>query len=795
MKVNFLIASALISLFSCSSQQEKEALIDLANPLQGTDSVFEFSTGNTYPAVAVPWGMNFWTPQTGLSGSGWQYVYSDTLIRGFKQTHQPSPWINDYGCFALMPVSGKLEVEQTRRASRFSHENEISKAYYYRVDLDSYDISAEMTASNSGAIFRFDYPQGEENYLILDGYTAGAQVKILPEERKIIGSTSGYGKDGKGTGLPENFATHFVIEFDCDFTAYGTHNGNVVKPDNLQAKGKKTGAYVKLKTQKGKPVTVRVASSFIGPEQAQLNFDREIAGKSFDQLKKESKQIWEDQFRRVHVKGGTSDQQKTFYTALYRTMLFPRATHEYDKNGEKVHFDMFNGVVKPGAMYTDNGFWDTFRAVHPFFNIMFPSVSEGVMQAMVSYYHEGGWIPEWFSPAYRNSMIGQNSTSVIAGTYLNGTRNFDVETAFEALVKGANAEGPNATGRAGFDYYNKLGYIPCNVDVKENVSRTLEYAYNDFCIYSLGKALGKPESEIGIYKQRAMNYKNVFDPSINFVRPKDDQGNWITPYRPDSWAGNFTEGSAWHWTWCVFHDPQGLINLMGGRDKFIEKLDSVFIARPTFYSFSKNKTTIDVAAAEVSKRTGMSLQEVMALIEGSSPTGVIHEITEMVAGRMGQYAHGNQPIQHMIYLYNYAGEPYKAQKWVRYTMDKLYSPMNLCGDEDNGQTSAWYVFSALGFYPVCPVSGQYVIGTPLFEEASLELENGRNFKVIAQGNSPENCYIQSARLNGKDFDKTYITHQQIMEGGTLEFVMGSEPNPNWGSSADSVPFSLSAESL
>jgi predicted alpha-1,2-mannosidase len=734
--------------------------VDKVNPLQGTDSSFEVSTGNTYPAVALPWGMNFWTPQTGVMGSGWQYVYKDSVIRGFKQTHQPSPWINDYGCFALMPITGKLAVEEDARQSPFAHAEEIALPCYYRVHLQKYRIQAEMTATNSGAVFRFTYPPSGEAYVLVDAYKNGSHVKIIPHERKVVGYAGYYAKDDTAP-LPDNFASWFVVEFDRDFTACGSWKDNTVG-SATEATGGHTGAYLRFDVSEGETITARVASSFIGREQAQVNFDREVAGKSFEEVMTGARKAWERELNRIRVRGGTDEQQKTFYTALYRTMLFPRKLHEYNKNGEMVHYSAMNGEVRPGAMYTDNGFWDTFRAVHPFFTIMYPAMSGEIMQALINYYDEGGWMPEWCSPGYRNCMIGQHSTSLVCDAYMKGIRNFDTQKAWAAMEKGANREGPiPAVGRDGCAFYNRLGYIPCDVDKRESVSKTLEYAYNDFCMARFAAQTGLPDETVNLYARRAQNYRNVFDPSISFVRPKDSRGRWQTPYRPDSWGGAFTEGSAWHWTWCVYHDIQGLIDLMGGDRQFVRMLDSVFVAEPTF--------------------------------EFSAYGGVIHEMTEMVLCRMGQYAHGNQPIQHGAYLFNHAGQPWKSQRWVRHIMDTQYdaSQSGLCGDEDNGQTSAWYVFSALGFYPVTPGQPEYVIGSPLFDEAVLQLPSGKTFTVKAVNNSPRNVYIQSAKLNGKVFERTYIRHDEIVNGGVLEFVMGDAPNVKWGTSPEARPFSMS----
>jgi predicted alpha-1,2-mannosidase len=761
-----MFLALFMSLISACTNPSSEKLypVDYVNPLQGTASESKFSTGNTYPAVALPWGMNFWTPQTRKNGNGWQYVYFDSSIQGFKQTHQPSPWINDYGCFSLMPVTGDV-ITQRERTAGFHHKNEVAHPYYYGVKLTS-GIEVELTPTTSGAAFRFTYPSEANMSLVIDCFDAEGYIKILPEQRKVIGYSKYYASNNKAE-LPEGFATHFVITFNRAIVAVATPEETIEVTDSeIEFTGKSTVCrleFAESGSEKNR-LNAKVASSFIGAGQAQVNYERELDHSNFDQIRDSARETWNRELRRIEVKGGSEEQKRTFYTALYRTMLFPRKIHEYNAEGCQLHFGMFTGQVETGPMYTDNGFWDTFRAVHPFFTILYPEMSSEIMGALLNYYREGGWLPEWASPAYKDCMIGQHSSSLVADAYVKGIRGFDEKMMLEALVKGANGEGPNATGRSGFEYYNELGYIPYDVGVKESVSKTLEYAYNDYCIARFAELSGADSSVVNLYRRRAMNYRNVFDPAIGFVRPKDSSGKWQEPYTPDIWGGAFTEGSAWHWTWCVYHDPAGLISLMGGEDAFVERLDSVFVAPPTFDATNYGRE--------------------------------IHEMTEMVAGNMGQYAHGNQPIQHMIYLYNYAGAPAKAQKHVREVMDRLYHSgiedgAGLCGDEDNGQTSAWYVFSALGFYPVCPGSGEYVIGSPLFEESTVVLPSGKTFTVKAVDNSPQNLYIQSASLNGEPLDRPYILHEEIVQGGELVFQMGAEPSSLWAFPSSKRPFSLS----
>lgn len=749
--------------FSCSTRPHGESpaqqLADLVNPLMGTDSEFRYSNGNTYPAVALPWGMNFWTPQTGKMGDGWGYTYDSYRIRGIKQTHQPSPWINDYAAFSLMAATGRLVFDEDARASWFSHKAEVVRPYYYSVYLADHDVVAEVTPTERSAVFRFTFPESDTSLVIIDGFKGGAMIKIIPSERKVIG----YCRNNHG-GVPENFHNYFVLLFDREFDFSGTWANGAYKEGSNDAESDHCGAVIGFRTRRGERVEVKVASSFISHEQALVNLNREVGMKDFEQVKKEAAEVWNTELGRIKVEGGTDDQIRTFYSCLYRTLLFPRQFHEVTADGRTVHYSPYNGEVHDGYMYTDNGFWDTFRAVFPFFTLMYPEVNSRIMQGLVNTYLESGWLPEWASPGHRNCMIGSNSASIIADSWLKGIGGYDIETLFEALEKNTHGHGPvHSVGRLGAPYYNELGYVPYDVSIAENAARTLEYAYADFCLWKLGKSLGINEQDQDLYRRRADNYKNLFDPETKLMRGKNINGTFQSPFSPYKWGDAFTEGNSWHYTWSVFHDIQGLIDLMGGREQFIQMLDSVFVVPPIFdYSYYGY---------------------------------VIHEIREMQVMNMGNYAHGNQPIQHMLYLYNYAGEPWKTQMRVREVLDRLYNytPDGYCGDEDNGQTSAWYVFSAMGFYPVAPGTGEYVIGSPLFRRIEFTPQGGRKFVIEAEGNGPGIPYISEAKLNGRTITRNYITHDELKGGGRLQFVMSPKPATGRGTGEADVPYSMSRE--
>ena len=751
-KLLILLTAFVMGMFA-QALAEKKNYVDYVNPLMGTLSEFKLSTGNTYPAIARPWGMNFWVPQTGKMGDGWTYVYDHYRLRGFKQTHQPSPWINDYGMFSIMPVKG-MKITEDERASWFSHKAEVAKPYYYSVYLAEHDIITEITPTERAACFRFTFPETTDGHLVIDSYDRGSYIKVIPEENKIIGYTT-----RNSGGVPENFKNYFVIVLDKTPTSWSVwKDGKVCEGKELA--DNHVGAIVGFKTKRGEKIQARVASSFISFEQAERNL-KELDGKTFDQVKEEGKKVWNETLGVFDVDMNL-DEMRTFYSCLYRSVLFPRMFYEFDENGKVVHYSPYNGQVLPGYMFTDTGFWDTFRCLFPLLNLAYPSMNAKMQAGLLNTYKESGFLPEWASPGHRGCMVGNNSASVVSDAILKDITPKEMQLPlYEAMVTSANNCHPTvkSTGRYGYEYYNERGYVPYDVGINESVARTLEYAYDDWCIAQVAKKLNRPASEIELYTKRSRSYKNVFDPSHNLMRGKNKDGEFQSPFNPLKWGDAFTEGNSWHYTWSVFHDVKGLMNLMGSRENFIHMLDSVFAVPPIY--------------------------------DESYYGGVIHEIREMQIMNMGNYAHGNQPVQHMIYLYNYAGEPWKAQYWLRETMKKMYRPTpdGYCGDEDNGQTSAWYVFSALGFYPVCPGTDQYVLGAPLVRKATLRLENGKYIEISAPDNNDSNRYIQNMKLNKKSYDKNYVTYEDLMKGARLEFKMNDIPNYKRGTKEEDFPYS------
>ena len=729
-----------LALMATSAGMAQSQPVDYVSTLVGTQSTFQLSTGNTYPATAMPWGMNFWTPQTGKMGDGWTYAYQANKIRGLKQTHQPSPWINDYGQFALMATTGKPVFDEEGRASWFSHKAETAKPYHYKVYLADYDITVELAPTERACLMRFTFPKTDSANVIVDAFDKGSYVRLMPDKRTIVGYTT-----KNSGGVPDNFKNYFVIVFDRDFNTARLADGKkLLATDKQELQTDHAGAVVTFSCKRGEQVHARGASSFISEAQAIQNL-KELGNSSFETLLQKGRQRWNDVLGRISVEDTNIDNLRTFYSCLYRSTLFPRKFYEISANGDTLHYSPYNGKVLPGTMFTDTGFWDTFRSLFPLVNLVYPSMAREMQEGLVNTYKESGFLPEWASPGHRNCMVGNNSASIVADAYIKGIRGYDIETLWQAVKHGTKAVHPQvaSTGRLGHEYYNKLGYVPCDVGINESAARTLEYAYDDWCIAQLGKALGKPKKEWAEFERRSENYRNLFSKEFNLMRGRKKNGEWQKPYNPLKWGDVFTEGNGWHYTWSVFHNPQALISLMGGNKAFTAMLDSVFALPPVF--------------------------------DDSYYGQVIHEIREMQIMNMGNYAHGNQPIQHMPYLYNWSGSPWKTQYWVREVMDRLYSahPDGYCGDEDNGQTSAWYVFSAMGFYPVCPASNEYAIGTPLFAKVSLHLENGKT--TIITDNNTQWRYIKRLTINGSPDKSNWLTHKTLTSGATIGFEMSEKP--------------------
>lgn len=754
--MKFKLTIALYVFVKTISAQQPD-LVKYVNTLQGTNSKQELTRGNTYPTTALPFGMHTWTPQTGKNGDGWKYQYFKDHIRGFQQAHQCSSWTRDYAVFSLMPEAGSLVVNENERETKFNHVNEVAKPNYYKVKLDN-QVTVEISPSERGAHLRFSYPKGQKSYLVLDGYSRTSSVKIYPKENKITGWVN------NGEGFKAGWKSFFVLRFNRPIKSFGTweNKTNTIHPDSATAEGLGKGAYVEFKA--GEKVQVKTASSYISMEQAELNLKTELgADATLEQTKAKAASVWNKSLGKVLAEGGTEEDKATFYSCFFRASLFSRKFYELDKDGKPYYFSPYDGKIHSGYMFTDTGFWDTFRAQFPLNTLLQPEMHGRYMQALLAAYAQCGWLPSWSFPSEGGSMIGNHAISLLTDAWAKGIRTFDPKEVLKAYLHEATNKGPwgPANGRDGFKEYYELGYVPYP-KYREATAKTLEYAYDDFCGYKLAAMTGN-DFYAKLFLRQVYNYRNVYDPKTRFMQGKDLTGQWKPNFDPAEWGGPFTEGNAWHWQWSVFHDVQGLIDLMGGERNFTAKLDSVFT--------EPNRVNV------------------------GSYGGMIHEMTEMVMADMGQYAHGNQPIQHMPYLYNYAGQPWKTQFHVRDIMNKLYNATEngYPGDEDQGQTSSWYVLSALGFYSVTPGTDEYVIGSPMFKKITINLENGKKFIIDAPANSKENIYIKTASLNGQPFTKNFIKHQQITDGGVLKLEMSSKPAFTRGTGKEDKPFSVTKE--
>ena len=867
-----IAAAGLFGLCSLSAAfAQKQDYVQYVNTLQGTDSKFELSYGNTYATTGMPYGMHTWGAQTGPNGEGWKYQYSVDKIRGFQQAHQCSPWMSDYAVYSLMPEVGELVVNEDARASKFSHANEIAKPHYYRVTLDN-GITTEMAPTTRGVHLRFTYPRKGDAYLVLDGYFAMSGMKIDPAKRQI----SGWVNNQRFVNHPETFRNYFVIQFDRPFEEYGLWENEHDErfPGMTEGEGKGYGAYVRFKA--GTKVQARAASSYISPEQALLTLDRELgADKNLEATRKRGAETWNALLGRIAVEGGTDEEIRTFYSCLFRANLFSRKFYERDAEGNPYYYSPYDGKVHAGYMYTDNGFWDTFRSQFPLTNILHPTMQGRYMNALLAAQEQCGWLPSWSAPGETGGMIGNHAISLLTDAWAKGIRTFDPQKALEAYAKEAMNKGPwgGANGRAGWKEYWQLGYVSYPESMG-STAQTLEYAYDDFCGYQLARMTGNKFYE-EIFSRVMYNYRNVFDKESGFMRGRLKDGSWLAPFDPYEWGGPYCEGNAWHYNWSVFHDVQGLINLYGSDEAFTAKIDSVFtvpnVIRPgTYGGMIHEMKEMELAGMGQYAHGNQPIQHMIYLyyrnvfdkesgfmrgrlkdgswlapfdpyewggpycegnawhynwsvfhdvqglinLYGSDEAftakidsvftvpnvirpgtygGMIHEMKEMELAGMGQYAHGNQPIQHMIYLYSYAGQPWKTQYWSRQITGRLYnsSERGYPGDEDQGGMSSWYILSSLGIYSVCPGTDQYVLGSPVFRKATITMEDGRKFVIEADGNSQQNVYIQSATLNGKPLDKNYITYKDIADGGVMRLVMGPEPNKERGTGKDAAPFSLS----
>lgn len=732
MKYVSLLAVSLLAVVACTPEkkQQEPDYVQYVNPFIGTDF-----TGNTYPGAQVPFGMVQLSPDNGLPG--WDriagYFYPDSTIAGFSHTHLSGTGAGDLYDISFMPVTRPYKEAPAPLGiySSFSHDQESASAGYYRVLLKDYDINVELTATERCGIQRYTFPKAEASvFLNLKkamnwDFTTDSYIEVL-DSVTIRGYrfSDGWAKDQH---------VYFKTRFSKPFAAVQMDTTAIETKD----KGRIGTAYIArfdFNTEKGEEILVSTAISGVSMEGAAKNLQAEVPENDFNRYHAEATANWNKQLSKIEVKGATKDDQVNFYTAMYHSMLAPTIYSDVDGSyygpDKKVH------QTDGGVNYSTFSLWDTYRAAHPLFTYTQPERANDMVKSFLSFYEQNGRLPVWnFYGVETDMMIGYHSVPVIVDAYLKGIGNFDPERALAACVATANIDDYRGIG-----LYKKLGYVPASEKENWSLSKTMEYAYDDYCIYLMAKKMGKTEIADEFYK-RSQNYRNVYNPATSFMQPRDEKGNFDPGFSPDDYTEDICESNGWQYFWSVPQDLDGLIGLTGGKERFTQKLDSMFTYEP-----ESNE-----------------------------------ELPIFSTGMIGQYAHGNEPSHHVIYLYNKVEQPWETQKYVAQVLHELYqnNPAGICGNEDCGQMSAWYVFSAMGFYPVDPVGGQYEIGTPLFTEIKMHLNNNKTFTILAPAASRENIYIQSVKLNGKPYDKSYITHEQIMNGDTLEFEMGNKPGPVW----------------
>ncbi len=698
------------------------------NPLQGTESNGGFSRGNTLPIVARPFGMTDWSLQTGEGNWGWWFDPNARALQGVRATHMPSPWMGDYGYFTVMAETGKLYWKPGQRTSTYRPDEATIQPNYLKVPLRRYSTTLEMTPTERCSMFRFTFPKGETGRVIVQ-MEGNSRVQVDPQSGIISGLTR-----TKPDGVPDNFACYFAVRFDQPWKRVQLASEDKANETATELEGNQIGAAVEFDPTA--PVVMQIGTSFISTDQALQNLKSEVGTSSFDAVRAQGERSWNDNLGRIEVAGGTPDQMRTFYSCLYRAHLFPRMFHETDADGKVVHYSPYDGKVHDGVSYTDNGFWDTYRTVYPLFALIQPQRYGEMINGFLQSYREGGWMAQWPSPGYRVSMPGTHGDAIIADAVVKNIGGFDVKEAYAAITKHAEQPSPQrGAGRNRIADYLKLGYVP------DAVSETLDFAYDDFCVSQVADKLGLKD-DVEKYRQRALNYRNIYDPSVGFMRAKNAQGQWRTPFNQYEWGGPYVEGGPWQSSWAVQQDPAGLMAIMGGREKFTAKLDQMMVEPPRY----------DVG----------------------SYGNEIHEMTEMSVTHFGQYGHGNQPVHHILYLFAAAGQPWKTQYWVRRVMNELYSPDGFAGDEDNGEMGSWYVLNALGMYSLCPGRPEYVLGSPLFKSVKLHVPGRPDLTINAPSNSPQNMYVQKVTINGKTYDPLWIPFSTITNGGTIGFDMGSK---------------------
>lgn len=711
------------------------SLIEKVNLLQGANSHHGLSQGNCLPLVALPFGMTHWSAQT--AEGNWFFDGRQRKLQGVRATHQPSPWIGDYGHFLVMAQVGDLQTRTEARASAYRPEKSVFRPDYFCADLLRYQTRLEMTPTERCVVYRFTFPETEQAHVLLEPCTGESWVRVEPERNRVVGYTK-----GKAGGATDNFALHFVATFNRPILGSHTYLSGSPLSNDRECAGTRASAAVTFATTPDTPVQMKIATSFLSVEQAERNLQREIGNADFDTVREQAREVWETALNRIQIEGGSSDWHRVFYSCLYRIHLFPRKFYEYDTEGKPVHFSPYTGRKHGGVLYADNGFWDTYRTIYPLFALLMPEQLSEILEGWTQACREGGWFPQWASPGYRACMVGTHVDAVMADAVVRGVRGFDLETAYAGMRKHASEPGDKDGnyGRIGIADYLKKGYVASD-NYHESVARSLDYAYDDFCLAQIAAVLGK-EDDKKLFLARSQNYRHLYDPSVGFMRAKKANGEW-GPFREFQWGDPYVEGGPWQSSWAVPHDPDGLIELMGGREAFVAKLEQMLTMPPHFevghYGFE------------------------------------IHEMTEMAVVDFGQYAQSNQPVHHVLYLFTAAGRSDRTQYYVHRVLTELYTPDAFPGDEDNGEMSAWYLLSAMGFFPLCPGKPTWTLGAPLFDRIRIALPNDKTLVIEAERTGDGQIYTQQIAVNGSPHPAYEIDHALLANGGTLHFTMSGPP--------------------
>ncbi|MBN1672879.1 MAG: GH92 family glycosyl hydrolase [Kiritimatiellae bacterium] len=735
------------------------SLLAWADPLQGTDSSFELSRGNCLPLVSVPWAMTAWSAQT-AQDERWFFRHGDPLLRGVRATHQPSPWLGDYGWFVLMPQTGeRVYAESRARASPYRQDRAVFHPHYFRAELIRYGVTLELTPTERCAVVRMGFAEGAAGRLLIVPGPGEAGFRLDPG----AGRVTGYTRSARHT-VPASFACHFVIQFERPFDGHGFVQGRDLLRDTAERTGEELAAFVEFGVRARREVTLRVATSFISAEQAQRNLDTELGTAGFEEIRERAARRWMGMMDRL-VPGDAPDaRRRTLAGCLYRALLFPRPFYETDGANRTVHYSPMDGQVHPGVLYTDNGFWDTYRTVYPFYSLLCPDRLSEILQGWTPFYAETGWFPKWPSPGHTGCMIGSHIDAVYADAVTKGIGEFELEWVYEGLRKHAFEEpGTRLYGREGIGRFRELGYVPEGA-ARHAAAATMDYAYGDFCLAQLARRLGRHE-DARLLAASALNYRNVIDPAVGFLRGRREDGAWLEPFDPFAWGGPYVEGSAWQCSWAAPHDPEGLMACVGGRAAFVGKLDRLFELPPRF--------------------------------EPAAYGAPIHEMTEMALAGFGQYAHSNQPVHQVLYLYTAAGQPWKTQYWVKRVLTELYrpGPAGFPGDEDNGEMACWYLLSALGLFPLCPGHPSYVLAAPLFPELTLAVPGREPLELRAPGAEADRPYLSQLRIGNRRHAATWVAHDAVARGGRWTFTLADEPDLTRTYTADELPFSLSRDGL